>query len=658
MVEPMNLLASRKHEAVVFVGPARTGKTAALLLGMMTHAVINDPGDMLMIQMTQDKAREFSKTDIDRTIANSPAMRAMMGGKQDDNTHDKMFRHGMWLRIAWPTSSNVSGSTYRYVLITDLDRMENAENVDGEGPLWKLGLKRTQTYGSRGMCLIESSPGIELVDPNWRPATPHEAPPATGILGIYNMSDRRRLYWPCPHCDEHFEAAPGLGLFRLPSEETLLEIVREADLDAIANEHNRIICPHCSEPIGPRAKRTLNQRSVWVPDNCRVNRRGDIEGTPMETAIAGFWMGGVPAAYQSWRSIVLNYLMALRDYALTSSEQSLKATTNTDQGVPYMSMHLRVAAANASDPASRKEKDLQRYVVPDEARFVVANVDIQGGMTPRFVVQVHAVGPHREKWLIDRYSITESNRPGVDGGKAPIDPSKYEEDWDVLTERVVRSTYRTNMEGKELRVKLTTVDTGGEAGVTDKAYAWYRKIRRLGFSNRIMLIKGQSAKETANKPLISQSMVGNRNPKEPGDIPLFLLNSNKLKDKISTDLKRFTPGPGYVHIPSWVPQAWFDELNSEVRNPDGTWTQVRKRNEAWDLLYYCEAACLRLGADRINWTMPPDWAKPQAENSELITREDRREMKENEELVAEVPDAQPEPVVRPRRRVISSPYLG
>lgn len=50
MVHPTDALASRKHEAVVFVGPARTGKTAALLLGWMSHAVVNDPGDMLYIQ--------------------------------------------------------------------------------------------------------------------------------------------------------------------------------------------------------------------------------------------------------------------------------------------------------------------------------------------------------------------------------------------------------------------------------------------------------------------------------------------------------------------------------------------------------------------------------------------------------------------------------
>jgi phage terminase large subunit GpA-like protein len=660
MIEPMNMLASRRHEAVVFVGPARTGKTAGLLLGGMAHAVINDPGDMLMIQMTQDKAREFSKTDIDRAIRYSPNLQAMMGSSQDDNTHDKMFRHGMWLRIAWPTASNVSGSTYRYVLITDLDRMANAENVDGEGPLWKLGLKRTTTFQSRGMCLIESSPGIELIDPHWRPATAHEAPPATGILGIYNQSDRRRLYWQCLHCSEWFEASPGLALFGLPAEDALLEIIREADLESIAQEHNRIVCPHCSNMIGPRSKPTLNKNARWLQDGLRLNARGEVIGEAHQSTIAGYWMGGVAAAYQSWRSLVLRYLQALRDYALTSSEESLKTTVNTDQGMPYMRVELRKAAASTVDPASRKDKSLTKYVVPEWTRFVVASVDVQGGVGARFIVQVYAVGPHREKALIDRYAITESRRLGPDGnGFAAIDPARYTEDWDLITERVVRSTYRTPIDGIEMRLRMTVVDMHGEEGVTDKAYDWYRRMARLGLASRVMLARGVGKKELIYMPLIKESMTGARNKTEKDDIPFYNVNTNKVKDIVSNGLKRQMPGPGFVHIPEWAPQSLIDEIfSSEVRNSDGTWTQIRKRNEGLDGLVHCEVACLRLGVDRINWMAAPDWAKPIAENSDRMTRDERREMREDAPVDAATAPAQQPVAARPQRRVSRSRYLA
>jgi len=361
MVEPMDSLASRAHEAVVFVGPARTGKTMGLLLGWLAHNVVHDPGDMLFLQMSKDKAREFSKTDVDRAIRHSPAVRNMLSNRAiDSNTFDTMFRHGMWVRIAWPTVSHVSGSTYRYVAITDIDRIENAENVDGEGPLFDLAKKRTTTFLSRGMTLVESSPGYPLDDPAWQPATPHEAPPTGGILSIYNRSDRRRFYWRCPDCGGHFEAAPGLALFRLPDAQALLADVRTMDIEAAAREYARVWCPHCGLGIEHYQKGDLNRAGVWLPDGYRFDDDGNVAGKAISSTVRGYWLGGVAAAYQSWESIIAQYLYGLREYALTGSEQKLKQTTNTDQGMPYMERRLTELRGRESSPRQRAEVGLKR----------------------------------------------------------------------------------------------------------------------------------------------------------------------------------------------------------------------------------------------------------------------------------------------------------
>lgn len=653
MVEPMDMLASRRHEALVFVGPARTGKTGGLLLGWMSHAVVNDPGDMLVIQMSQDKAREFSKTDIDRALRHSPNLAAMKStASQDDTVHDKQFKHGMWLRIAWPTVSNVSGSTYRYGAVTDYDRI--GDDIGGEGALFPFVVKRTTTFMSRGMAMAESSPGRDLTDPNWERATPHEAPPTKGILGLYNGTDRRRWYWKCLDCSEWFEAAPGMSLFGLPPDDQLGQMVREGDINALADQYNRIICPHCGALHGPEKKPAFNKGGRWLAEGQHLTADDELVGDGFVTPVVGYWMGGVAAAYQSWKSLLLRYFTALRQYELSGDEEQIKNTVNVDQGMPYMSRLLAEAARNSADPSSRKEDDLQRYVIPDEARCVMVSVDVQGGANARFVVQAHAIGPHMEQWLIDRYSITESARPGVGEEFAPIDPASYAEDWDLLTERVVRATYRTSIEGKELQVKLAIVDSGGEDGVTDKAYDWYRRIRIQGYGSRVMLVKGASSKTA---PIIRESLVGGKKGKE-GDIPLYMLNPNLLKDAVSTGLKRQKAGPGYIHLPSWLSPAFYDEMfRSEVRLPNGVWKQVRKRNEAFDLAGYIRAGCLRLSLDKLkDWDKAPPWARPLAENSELITREDRREMQENTPIA---PAVAPAPTQQPRRRRVSrSPYIG
>lgn len=660
MVEPMNMLASRRHEALVFVGPARTGKTAGLLLGWMAHNVVNDPGDMLFVQMSKEKAREFSKTDVDRAIRHSPNVQALKGTRAiDSNTFDSMFRHGMFLRIAWPTVSNVSGSTYRYVAITDLDRIANAENVDGEGPLFDLARKRTTTFQSRGMCLAESSPGVEIDSPDWRPSTPHEAPPVKGVLGIYNRSDRRRWYWRCPDCREGFEAAPGMRLFNLPSDAELLESVRSMNIPRMAAEWgSRIVCPHCGSIIDAKHKTHLNRGGLWLAEGQILDVDGNILNEPPPATIAGYWLGGVAAAYQKWQSLVERYLQGLADYALTGSEETLKTTINTDQGMPYLSRHLAEASSGKGSIDDRTDPTLIRHTAPAEARCLLAAVDVQGGVNARFIVQVHAVGPDMEQWLVDRFEIRESARPGMGGDFAPIDPASHPEDWDVLTDKLLRATWKTPIEGQEIMLKMLTVDSGGEDGVTHNAYAWWRRVKGEGLHHRVMLYKGASEPKA---PILRESLVGKRGGRSKPDVPLYQCNPNLLSDAVDAGLRRETPGPGYVHFPpakhptknpdGWLQPSFFDELKSEVRLASGVWSQIRKRNETFDLCRMIRAAMLKLGIDKVkDWNRVPAWLAPLDKNSLLVTVEARREMKANERVASLVEAEPPKEVqiVRPR----------
>jgi len=624
MVEPMDMLASRRHEAICFVGPARTGKTMGLIDGWFARNVTCDPGDMLIVQMSQDKSREFSKIRIDRAIRYSPALSKLMSPHgHDDNTHDKLFKHGMWLKIAWPSASQLSSSDYRYVALTDYDRYP--ENIDGEGAAFPLALKRTQTFLSRGMCLVESSPGRDCSKPQWRAESAHEAPPSTGILGIYNSSDRRRWYWQCLDCRDYFEAKPGLELFAtLPREEELLEIIRKAEISRLAEEHARVMCPSCGSLIEQKWKPQLNDLSTarWVAEGQTVSNDGEVQGDVQASTMAGYWLGGVAAAYQTWESLILRYLQGLREYALTGSEKRLKVTTNTDQGMPYMPRHL--LADTEADIESRAE-ELQRYYVPDEARFLIATVDIQGGMNSRFVCEVRAFGEDLTSWLVDRYMIRQTER---DGDPAQVDPAGYPEDWDLITEKLVSATYRTSSD-KELRVYRVGVDTGGEQGTTQNAYAWFRRLRKQGLSHKVLLLKGRDGtRATKEKPIV-RSHARNNLGKAMRDMPVWLLDTDYYKDIVAASMRRKVPGPGYFHVPAWLPAAYFDELRAETRQPNGKWKQIAKRNEALDLWVYALAVCESLGfgaKGKLSWDEPPTWAAPihGGGNSEMITAEERR----------------------------------
>lgn len=598
VIEPMNCLASREYDAVIFVGPARTGKTIGLIDGWVIYNVICDPADMLIIQMTEEKAREHSKKRLARTFRVSPEVVSRLSpNKNDNNVYDRTFLAGNYLKIGWPSVNIMSSSDYKCVALTDYDRFP--EDIDGEGDAFSLASKRTTTFMSSGMTLVESSPGRDVKDVKWRRTSPHEAPPTTGILSLYNRGDRRRWYWPCPHCGEYFQ----------PCGDVVAGFRDIAD-PVLASEAAYIQCPSCSGRIMPEQKRELNGRGVWLRDGESINADGSRYGDPRRSRIASFWMEGPAAAYQTLSQLVYKLLTAEQEYETTGSEETLKTVINTDWGLPYLpraSMEQR-----KSELLEQRAEPVPSRSVPDGVNFLVATVDVQAGRHRRFVVQVTGYGSRGERWIIDRYNITQSLRGDSDGESQRIDPASYPEDWDVLLTDVFHKSWPlASNPSQQMRLMAMAVDSGGEDGVTDNAYKFWRRCRRDGLGKRIYLFKGDSIRRAK---LITRTFPDNtgrtgRRAQAAGDVPLWLLQTDALKDRVNNALWRDSPGPGYVHFPDWLGSWFYDELTYEERSSDGKWSKPgRGANEAFDLMVYAEALVILHGYEKIRWPDAPEWA--------------------------------------------------
>ncbi|EHX92909.1 phage terminase large subunit family protein [Escherichia coli DEC14D] len=598
VIEPMNCLASREYDAVIFVGPARTGKTIGLIDGWVIYNVICDPADMLIIQMTEEKAREHSKKRLARTFRVSPEVVSRLSpNKNDNNVYDRTFLAGNYLKIGWPSVNIMSSSDYKCVALTDYDRFP--EDIDGEGDAFSLASKRTTTFMSSGMTLVESSPGRDVKDVKWRRTSPHEAPPTTGILSLYNRGDRRRWYWPCPHCGEYFQ----------PCGDVVAGFRDIAD-PVLASEAAYIQCPSCSGRILPEQKRELNGRGVWLRDGESINADGSRYGDPRRSRIASFWMEGPAAAYQTLSQLVYKLLTAEQEYETTGSEETLKTVINTDWGLPYLpraSMEQR-----KSELLEQRAEPVPSRSVPDGVNFLVATVDVQAGRHRRFVVQVTGYGSRGERWIIDRYNITQSLRGDSDGESQRIDPASYPEDWDVLLTDVFHKSWPLASDpSQQMRLMAMAVDSGGEDGVTDNAYKFWRRCRRDGLGKRIYLFKGDSIRRAK---LITRTFPDNtgrtgRRAQAAGDVPLWLLQTDALKDRVNNALWRDSLGPGYVHFPDWLGSWFYDELTYEERSSDGKWSKPgRGANEAFDLMVYAEALVILHGYEKIRWPDALEWA--------------------------------------------------
>jgi len=622
-VEVQDILTSQEFTAGVFVGPAQCAKTEPVM-NWVTYSGICDPADMMIVSPTNVAARDFSKRRLQRLYRDTEELRRkLIPGRNNTNVFDTQFKNGMLLTLSHPSIAELSGKPIPRLWLTDFDRMD--ENIDGEGNAFDLSRKRATTFRRFGMCFAESSPGFVIENPKWIKSKPHEAPPTKGILALYNRGDMRRWFWRCIHCDTPFE--PDFKLMRWPD---------EGD-DLHKSENATMECPHCMEHITHDHKHRLNLAGRWIKNGQRWEKDGSISGVAERSEIASFWIKGPAAAFATWQTIVFNYLKALEDYEKTGSEESLKATVNTDQGDPYtpqamMSTRLpEDLKARAENWGGSKEKP----VVPDGVRYLVATVDVQAGLRPAFVVHVYGFGVGGDVWHIDMFKIRKSNRKDGDNDPEWIDPAAYPEDWQVLVPQVLQRTYPLNDDsGRYMQMKLVGCDSGGKEGVTTNAYNFWRWLRDeetlkgLGLHNRFQLLKGDATRKNLQRYVRSfpDAQRKDRKAGARGDVPVGFINSNTMKDTVFSMLGRAEPGGGKVHFPFWAEDWLYMQLTSEVRTAKGWENKTSKRNEAFDLLYYAVSLGIdeRIRAEMIDWTEPPGWADVWDRNDLVVMGPDAR----------------------------------
>jgi len=622
LVEPMDVLTSLEYTGMIFAGPARCGKSD-MFFNWLTHTAICDPADMMVVHMTQNTARDWSIGDLRKVFRHSKEVGSrVIPGRQNMNVHDVRFMSGMRLLVKWPTISELSGKTIPRLWCMDYDRQPM--DVDKNGSPYQLAKKRATTFKRFGMTVAESSPGFIIEDPKWKRSKeyPHEAPPTTGILALYNRGDRRLRYWGCWQCKEAFE--PNWETLKYPDCKDPME----------AAEATVMVCPHCGFIMthdggrdGP-GKTEMDRKGKWLKEGQHWDvQNGKVYGTGLRSDTASFWLQGPVAAFTDWKTIVYSYLKAQEEFERTGSEEALKTTVNVDQGRAYLPQGSE--SDRLPEDLKARAEDLGEQVVPPGVRFLLAAIDVQRN---RFEVQVMGFGEGNDIFVIDRFTIKKSKRTDEDGERLWVNPASHPEDWQLLVEEVLTKTYPLgDGSGRRMQIKATGCDSGGREGVTKNAYDFWRWLRDKcetpDLAKRFLLLKGTSNKASPRVHLsYPDSDNKNRHAGARGEIPVLLINSNMVKDQLNAMLERKDPGNGCIHFADWLPDYFYNELTVEVRTSKGWENPREQRNESWDLLVYAIALSLSrlVNAERINWENPPGWAKPWDENDLVCENEDNK----------------------------------
>ena len=597
MIEPANMMTSRRFRELIFAGPARAGKTVMLLCGV-SHLVLCDPGRCQIVHMTESTAETWVDEELMPMIENSPELAKRQGrGRSDRNILSKKFIGGAKINIGAPTKAFLSGKTTRLVLFTDLDRM--ALTIGREGSPFAMGAKRTETLGSRGMTVGEASPGHTITDPGWKPETPHEAPPvAGGVLDLYNGGTRGRWYWDCPSCGEAFEPR----FDRLSYDKTLPP--------AEAGEGAVMICPHNGCVIEHRQKVALNRAGYWLHETASGGLARIDSGEVLKTDRVSYHLNGAAAAFASWARLVSKYETAMRAYRTGGDENALQVTINTDQGMPYLPRAMSDEGALTVEALREQAAPLAQGVAPDWARFLIASVDVQGN---RFVVQITAYGIDGRRAIIDRFDLHTPPEGAPMAADRVLEPHTYLEDWAVLLP-ILETPYRVDGAEWGLVPMALACDFHGKPGVSDNATKFWQARRKEGAADRWYFVRGHGGFKTEGRQWYRAPERAS-DGKKARDIKLLNIATDKHKDTVFAGLGRTDAGPGALIVGDWMPDAALKEFTAEKRTDKGWQKRPNMpRNESIDLSAYAQAVAEFKGLLKLDPANLRPWALGGLEN--------------------------------------------
>ncbi|GAB5431221.1 MAG: phage terminase large subunit family protein [Epibacterium sp.] len=630
MVEPANMTTSRRYREVIFAGPARAGKTV-MLLSTVSHLVICDPGICQIVHMTEATAEAWVDQELMPMIENSPELAKRQGrGRSDRNILSKKFIGGAKISIGAPTKAFLSGKTTRTVLFTDLDRMPL--NVGKEGSPFAMGAKRTETLGSRGMTVAEASPGHVVTDPEWKPETPHEAPPvAGGILELYNGGTRGRWYWDCPCCGEAFEPR----FDRLHYDKKLSPA--EAGASAV------MVCPQNGCVIEHSQKVALNRAGYWLHETASGGLARIDSGEVLKSDRVSYWLNGAAAAFASWSRLVSKYETALRSFNAGGDESSLQVTINTDQGLPYLPRAMRDEAALSVEDLRAICKPYAQGVAPEWTRFVIASVDVQAHY---FEVQITAFGLDGRRAIIDRFPLKDVPEGAPGAADRLLEPHTYLEDWDALLP-VMQTVYPVEGATYGLRPMALVCDFHGKPGVSDRATAFWQARRKAGEVSKWFMVRGHGGFKVEGRQWYRAPSRASDGGKAR-DIKLLNIATDKHKDTTFAALGRVDGGPGSLSLGAWMPDARLKEFTAEKRTEKG-WEKRPNmpRNESIDLSGYAQALAEHKGLLKMDPANPKPWALGGLSNPNAVELD----------AAGEAPPAPPAAASRARKPARRMSYL-
>lgn len=358
------------------------------------------------------------------------------------------------------------------------------------------------------------------------------------IEALFSRSTQRRYWVPCPHCGEMHT----LEWENVRWNESLTRAW--------------MVCQACGAEVEESSKEGMLAAGEW-------RSAGAGDGLTEGFQISALYM---PLGWASWLDLARERVVA-EALMRAGDDSELKVFENTRLARSYKRKGEKLDHERIRERAEPFE--LMR--VPAGGLLLTMAVDVQAD---RLEYQIVAWGRGEESWLVD------FDRIYGDPGQSLV--------WEKLDQ--VRTRTIPHASGQQLRVEACAIDSGGHH--THEVYAFCRTRE----AQRVFAIKGDRDIRTPIKGRARMFDVNIRGRVLKHGVRLWFVGVHVAKNLLANRLKLAQAGPGYMHLPSSLPEDYFEQLTAEQRVRQRTaggeverWVKVSSsaRNEAWDLWVYC-----------------------------------------------------------------------
>jgi len=395
----MDAYSDPQVKEIVMMAGAQLGKSEILLNIIGMHIDL-DPCPILMLQPTLEMAQSFSKDRIANGLLRSTP--CLQGKFKDARSRDannttmhKVFTGGGSLTLTGANSpAGLASRPIRVVLADEVDRMPASAGSEGN-PI-QLARKRTATFFNRKIVSVSTPTNKN----------------ASAIEDAYELTDKRRFYVPCKHCD-HKQTLRWAN-------------VRWFDDDP---ETAGYFCEECGALWNDAERRWSINKGEWIAEEA-------FKG------IAGFHISGLYSPWAPLSDIVKEFL------AVKKNPEQLRVFVNTVLAETYEEEGEKL---DNFELAERREPMPN---VPENVAFATCGVDVQDDRLEATTIF----------WSKDDECYVYSH------DVIPGDPSTPQL-WKDL-ESILFRTFVTE-DGREIGVRASAVDSGGH--FTNNVYKFCKR---------------------------------------------------------------------------------------------------------------------------------------------------------------------------------------